>query len=172
MGGVGVTLYSFTFRSTRLGGSTKSSLQFVMQADAPSSNISLRESESNCRACTRGADHWLDQVDVMLMIGGGATVRCFFCLGRLPHVHGWRGLYRRRVLRFMIIFSTPVRKRLEAWREALIHQLLGGLCFLGTYALGSSGTCASVITRRRMMAHTPKACRASPMSKGSNSHRM
>ena len=41
----------FTLRSTRLGDSMKSSMQFVMHADTPSSSMRVCESESDCLSC-------------------------------------------------------------------------------------------------------------------------
>ena len=164
-------LIPFSFWSTRLGDSMKSSMQLVIQADAPSSSMRAWESESNCFSCVRGFDHLLGHVDIMHVVVVKEACRCFLCHCRLPQIRGCCGRYLRRTRVLIRIFVVAVVHQFRTLSNDLVHRLLGGLCFLGSYGFGLLGVYDSMMRMTTRTVVRQKAASDKPTSSRSTNHR-
>ena len=112
----------------------KSPLSLVMQAEAPSSSISVRESESNC--LPGGVlDMLFSHVVVMtgMVSWSKRSHGTFLCLRRRgPAPRGPCDQYLRCTLIFDILLKKRSAHRHIAFSIDLIHIFLGGLNLFGT----------------------------------------
>ena len=149
----------------------KSSMQLVIHADAPSSNMRAWESESNCFSRVHGVDHPLCYVEVM-HVAVAKEVRCCFLLRcNLPQTRGCCGQDLRQTRMLLMMFVVSTVHEFRALRNDLVHRLFGGLCFLGTYGFGPPAMDDSRMSMTMRTVVRQKAASEKPTSSGSTNHR-